>query len=235
MKVEAWSDVRCPFCYIGKRKFEHALDRFSHKEKVSLEWHSFELDPNMKTDTSINVYDYLASRKNMNREDSINIHERVTKMAQEVGLDYRFDISVVANSFDAHRLIQLAKRSGLADAAEERLFRAYFTEGKDISDHLTLIILGDEIGLDRKLVKEMLDTDAFADEVRYEQKQAHDVGIHGVPFFIINDRYAVSGAQPSEIFLQALEKGWQEYERDNRGETTANIEDGEICIQGENC
>jgi len=234
MKVDIWSDIRCPFCYIGKKKFEQALGRFSQKDKVEVEWHSFELDPHLTTDKGVNVYDYLARRKNINRETSVNIHKHVTEMAREVGLDYQFDISVVANSFDAHRLIQFAKQSGLAEAAEERLFRAYFTEGKDISDHLTLIILGDEIGLDRKLVKQMLDSDAFGDEVRYEQKQAHDIGINGVPFFIINDRYAVSGAQPAEIFLQALEKGWQEYERENLREI-APTPNGKTCEIGENC
>src|SRR5437868_7360986 len=172
MKVDIWSDIRCPFCYIGKRKFERALERFPQRDKVEVEWHSFELDPTVKTDTAVNIYDYLAKRKNISRESSVQLHDNVTKMASDAGLDYNFDKAVIANSFDAHRLIQLAKQHGLGDAAEERLFKAYFTEGKDISDHLTLIVLGDEIGLSGKLIKQMLDSDEFADEVRYEEKQA---------------------------------------------------------------
>ena len=212
MKVDIWSDVRCPFCYIGKRKFEKALADFPQRDKIEVEWHAFELDPGMKTDTTVNVYDYLAARKNISREDSVKLHQRVEDMAREEGLEYNFDTSVIANSFDAHRLIQLAKLNGLGDVAEERLFRAYFTEGKDISDHLTLIILGDEIGLDGRVVKKMLDSEDMADEVRYEQRQAAELGINGVPFFVINDRYAVSGAQPSGVFKNALEMAWKEYE-----------------------
>jgi len=215
MKVDIWSDVRCPFCYIGKRKFEKALAQFPQKDKVNVEWHSFELDPGAKTQRGVNIYDYLAERKNITRESSVQLHKHVTETAKEVGLDYNFDITVIANSFDAHRLIQLAKLNGLGDAAEERLFKAYFTEGKDISDHLTLIILGDEIGMNGKLVKQMLDSDALTDEVRYDERQARELGFNGVPFFVMNDRYGVSGAQPPEVFLQTLERAWQEYEEEN--------------------
>jgi predicted DsbA family dithiol-disulfide isomerase len=215
MKVDIWSDIRCPFCYIGKRKFEKALAQFPQKDNVEVEWHSFELDPAMKTQSSVNIHDYLAQRKKITRESSVQLHRQVTQTAKEVGLDYNFDTTVIANSLDAHRLIQLAKLNGLGDAAEERLFRAYFTEGKDISDHLTLIILGDEIGLNGKLVKQMLDSDALTDEVRYDERQADELGINGVPFFVIDDRYAVSGAQQPEVFLQTLEKAWQEHEKKN--------------------
>lgn len=234
MKVEIWSDTRCPFCYIGKRKFEKALEQFPHKDNVEVEWRSFELDPGMKTEKSLNSYEYLAQRKGISRDSSVRLHQHVTEMAREEGLDYRFDTTVVANSFDAHRLIQLAKLNGLGDAAEERLFKAYFMEGKDISDHLTLIILGDEIGLNGKIVKQMLDSDAMADEVRYDQKQARELGINGVPFFLINDHYAVSGAQPSEVFSQSLEKAWKEYEKQYPQIIKAN-EDAMACSTGDNC
>lgn len=195
MKVDIWSDIRCPFCYIGKRKFETALAKFPQKDKVEVEWHSFELEPGVKTDTGVNLHDYLAQRKNICRESSVQLNKQVTETAKQVGLDYNFDTAVIANSFDAHRLIQLAKLNGLGDAAEERLFKAYFTEGKDISDHLTLIILGDEIGLSGKTIKQILDSDEFADEVRYDERQAQELGINGVPFFVMNERYGVSGAQ----------------------------------------
>src|SRR4051812_16466246 len=119
MKVDIWSDIRCPFCYIGKRRFEEALDSFPHKDKIEVEWHSFELDPDMQTDTSANIYDYLAERKGQSREWAVQVHARVTQMAQEVGLDYNFDKAVTANTFNAHRLAQLAKTKQLGDAAEE--------------------------------------------------------------------------------------------------------------------
>ena len=212
MKVDIWSDIRCPFCYIGKRKFENAMEQFPQRDDVEIEWHAFELDPRMKTDTKANVYDYLAKRKNISHESSVRLHEQVVEMANESGLTYNFDTTVIANSFDAHRLIQLAKQQGLGDAAEERLFKAYFTEGKDISDHLTLIVLGDEIGLDGKRIKQMLDNEEFADEVRYEERQAQELGINGVPFFLFNDKYAISGAQPPKVFLDALNRSWKDYE-----------------------
>jgi predicted DsbA family dithiol-disulfide isomerase len=234
MKVDIWSDIRCPFCYIGKRKFENALAQFPQKDKVEVEWHSFELDPGIKTEKGTNIYDYLATRKGISRESSERMHEQVTDMARSVGLEYNFDLAVIANSFDAHRLIQMAKQYGLGDEAEERLFRAYFTEGKDISDHLTLIILGDEIGLSGKEVKAMLDSDAFADEVRYEERQARESGINAVPFFVINDKYAVSGAQQPAVFLNALQKGWGDYEKENEIALTVAAGDNTYAADG-NC
>lgn len=234
MKVDIWSDIRCPFCYIGKRKFETALAQFPQKDKVEVEWHSFELDPGLKTKPGFTVHDYLAQRKGISREKSVQLHHQLTETATQVGLTYNFDQAVIANSFDAHRLVQLAKLNGLGDEAEERLFKAYYTEGKDISDHLTLIILGDEIGLNGKLVKQMLDSDALADEVRYDERQAQELGINGVPFFVINDRYGVSGAQQPEVFLQTLEKAWQEYEKENP-ETITVTADGAVCSTGGDC
>ena len=169
----------------------------------------------MKTENKTPVYDHLATRKNISRSTSVKLHEQMSQTASLEGLTYNFDITVVANSFDAHRLIQLAKLNGLGDAAEERLFRAYYTEGKDISDHLTLIVLGDEIGLDGRVIKRMLDSDELANEVRADEKQAKRLGINAVPFFVINNKYGVSGAQQPEVILQTLEKAWQEYAIEN--------------------
>jgi predicted DsbA family dithiol-disulfide isomerase len=232
MKVDIWSDIRCPFCYIGKRKFETALAQFPQKNKVEVEWHSFELDPGLKTRPGISVHDYLAQRKGISRETSVQLHNQLTETAGKVGLIYHFDTAVVANSFDAHRLIQLAKLHGLGDAAEERLFKAYYTEGKDISDHLTLIIIGDEIGLNAKAVKQMLDSDELVDEVHHDEELARALGINGVPFYVINDRYGVSGAQAPEVFLQTLEKAWQEYEQENPEAVVAEAETATCSAEG---
>ncbi|TAE25814.1 MAG: DsbA family oxidoreductase [Cytophagales bacterium] len=210
MNVEIWSDVMCPFCYIGKRKFEAALDQFPHKDQINVIWKSFQLNPDMPTDPSRSVLDYLAEVKGIPLAQAEQMHDHVTAMAREVGLEYHFDKAVVANSFDAHRFIQLAKQHGLGDAAEERIFRAYFTEGRNTADHTTLTELGTEIGLDKIEVEKMLQTDAFTEAVEQDIYESRQIGVRGVPFFVINRKYAVSGAQPPETFLGALQTAWAE-------------------------
>lgn len=208
MKVDIWSDVRCPFCYIGKRKFETALAQFEHKDQVEVEWHSYELNPDAETRPDVNPVDYLADRYGRPREWAEEMHENVTQIAAEIGLQFNLDISVVANSFDAHRLIQLAKTEGFGDAVEEQLFEAYFTNGKDISNDQTLIAIGMAIGLDKLTVETMLRGTDFTDEVRYDEQTAQNIGVKGVPFFVFNQKLAVSGAQPPETFLGAMQQAW---------------------------
>jgi predicted DsbA family dithiol-disulfide isomerase len=208
MKVDIWSDVRCPFCYIGKRKFESALALFENKDQVEVEWHSFELDPNAETKPGADPVEYLADRYGRPREWAEEMHENVTQTAAEVGLKFNLGISVVANSFDAHRLIQLAKTEGIGDAIEERLFEAFFTNGKDISDHQTLVEIGTGAGLDKITVETMLRGTDFTDEVRYDEQTAQNIGVRGVPFFVFNQKLGVSGAQPPETFLGAMQQAW---------------------------
>ncbi|TCC96895.1 DsbA family oxidoreductase [Pedobacter hiemivivus] len=210
MKVDIWSDVRCPFCYIGKRKFEMALAQFEHKDEVEVEWHSFELDPNTTTILDKNAYDYLAERYGKSREWSVETHKHVAQTAAEVGLTFNFEQSVIANSFDAHRLIQMAKQNGAGDLVEENLFKAHFTDGKNIADHEVLLQIGKDSGLNALEVEVMLKSDDFTDEVRYDEKTAQDLGITGVPFFIFDQKLAVSGAQPPETFLGAMIKAGEE-------------------------
>ncbi len=209
MKVDIWSDVMCPFCYIGKRKFEQALASFPHKEEVEITWKSFQLAPDMRTQADKSIDQYLAEHKGISIDKAREMNAYVTGMAKEVGLTYNFDKAVVANSFDAHRFSHLAKKHSLQDAAEERLFAAYFTEGKNTADHDTLIELGASIGLDKDEVKQMLDSDAYAEEVHSDIQQAQQIGVNGVPFFVFIDKYAISGAQDSTTFLQALDQTWQ--------------------------
>jgi predicted DsbA family dithiol-disulfide isomerase len=212
MKVEIWSDIMCPFCYIGKRHFEEALKQFPEADKIEIEWHSFQLDPNLpKPASDLNVYEYLAQRKGMSVEQSKAMHNNVVQMAEAAGLHYNFDKTVVANSFDAHRLIQFAKTKNLGDEAEERLFKAYFTEGKDMCDATTLLQLAKEIGLDETETKEVLNTNAFSSEVKNDIEEASRIGVTGVPFFVFNRKYAVSGAQPSSAFVNVLKKSFSEY------------------------
>lgn len=224
----------CPFCYIGKRKFEHALSQFPHKEQVNVVWKSFQLNPDMKSEPGKNVTQHLAEIKGWSLDEARRMSDHVTAMAREVGLSYDFDKAVVANSWDAHRLIQLAKQHGLGDAAEERLFLAYFTEGRDTSDHATLLELGTEIGLDAAAVQQMLASKQFAEAVNQDIYEAQQVGARGVPFFVLDRRYAVSGAQQPDTFLSALNTAWSDWAKANP--TVANVPtDGPTCTPGEIC
>ena len=215
MKVEIWSDVMCPFCYIGKRRFEDALAQFEHKDSVEIEWKSFQLNPLLKTDPSISINDYLAETKGWQPEYVHQLNEQVTEMASQVGLTYNMDRAVVANSFRAHRFTHLAKQHSLGIQAEEALFAAYFTHGRNIDDLDTLAELGELIGLNGAMVKENLSEKEFTANVYEDLREAEELGITGVPFFVINRKYAVSGAQPEIVFLDALQKAGQDQEQLN--------------------
>ena len=232
MEVKIWSDVRCPFCYIGKRKFEMALEKFPHKDKVKVVWQSFELDPNMKTNTTASAIEHLSEAKGISKSQAEGMQQHVATIAKEVGLDFNSRNTIVANSFNAHRLIQLAKTKGLGNEVEEALFKAYFVEGKNIDDKETLLKTGVSIGLDESEVKEIFSSDAFEKEVRQDETQAQSIGINGVPFFVLNNKYAVSGAQSPETFLDVLEQTWEEMEKEN---PALIITEGESCSIDGNC
>jgi predicted DsbA family dithiol-disulfide isomerase len=232
MKINIWSDVRCPFCYIGKRKFEKALEKFSHKDEVKVVWKSFQLDPKLQTQPNKNAYEHFAEHKGMSLKYAEQMHNRAAQIAKEVGLTFNFDKAVVANSFNAHRLIQFAKTKGLSNEAEEQLFKAYFTEGKNIDDIPTLIKTGVSIGLDEKELKEVFASDAFAKEVQHDELTALKIGVTGVPFFVFNDKYAVSGAQPVDTFLRTLEISWKEFEKEN---SSLIITEGQTCSVNGSC
>jgi predicted DsbA family dithiol-disulfide isomerase len=232
MEVKIWSDIRCPFCYIGKRKFEKALEKFPHKDKVKVIWQSFELDPNLKTNTTISAIDHLADIKGMSKSHAEEMQQHIANIAKEVGLDFNSKKMIVANSFNAHRLIQLAKTKGLGNEIEEALFEAYFVEGKNIDDKETLIKTGASIGLDESDVRELITSDAFTKEVRQDEMQAQSLGINGVPFFVLNNKYAVSGAQSTETFSDVLEQTWEEFEKEN---PALIITEGESCSIDGNC
>lgn len=210
MKIEIWSDIMCPFCYIGKRKLELALEKFKYKDNVEISWHSFLLQPNLQYEKGKTIYDYLVASKGLQYEQAIELTQYVTKMANEVGLDFHFDKIVVANSFDAHRFTHFAAKKGLQHQAEEKLFKAYFVEGKNIGDHEVLYEIGIALGFETDEVKEMLVTDGYAQEVIRDVKEAKNLNIRGVPFFIFNRRYGLSGAQPEHVFLEVLEKAYED-------------------------
>ena len=234
MKIEIWSDVMCPFCYIGKRRFEDALGQFENRDQVEIEWKSFQLNPDMKTDPSVNITQYLADVKGWTLDYAKEMNNHVTQIAAEVGLTYNFDTAVVANSFKAHRFSHLAKKHNLGDAAEEALFNAYFTRGLNIDDNDTLIQLGTEIGLDADEIKQTLNSDTYAEDVKHDISEAQQLGIRGVPFFVVNNKYGISGAQAVPVFTQTIETAFNEWKQENPKPSLTIIE-GESCTPDGDC
>ncbi len=235
MKVEIWSDVMCPFCYIGKRKFEHALEKFPYKNEVEIVWKSFQLAPDMKTDPTKSISQYLAESKGWTLDHAKQMNDHVSKMAAEVGLEFNFDKAIPANSFDAHRFSHFAAKNGLQDAAEEKLFKAYFTEGKDTSDKNTLLEIAAEIGLNPEKTRTILNGNEFAENVLEDIHEAQMLGVQGVPFFVLDRKYAVSGAQPTEIFSQTLEKAWADFSKKNNFITLDQENTEGVCTPDGNC
>lgn len=232
MKVEIWSDVMCPFCYIGKRRFETALKKSAHKDEIEVEWKSFQLNPDMVTNPKININQYLADIKGWTLEQAEEMNAHVTGMAAEAGLTYNFDKAIVANSFNAHRFSHLAKKHGLGDAAEEQLFKAYFTDGKNTDDINTLIELGKAIGLNSADVKQTLESGAYAGEVREDITEAQRLGIRGVPFFVLDRKYGISGAQAVSVFEETIEKAFAEWQQQH---PKLDIIEGDSCGPDGNC
>lgn len=214
MKIEIWSDVMCPFCYIGKKRFDTALGKFPHKDEVDVEWKSYQLNPHLTTQADKNINEYLAEHKGISIEEARSLNEHVTAMAAEVGLTYKMDEAVVANSFMAHRMTHFAKTKGKQSELEELLFKSYFTEGKNIDDLETLLQLGEEIGLDKNELKSILEGNQFAEDVQKDIYEAHQVGLKGVPFFVYNNQYGISGAQPKELFEQTLQQAYDEWKKE---------------------
>jgi len=216
MKIQIWSDIQCPFCYIGKRQLESALDQFPNRGEIEIEWKSYQLDPSLpeRSLKDTDAYHYIANSKGISLEQSTKMHNDVTSWAQRVGLSYRFDKAVIVNSMKAHRIIQLAKQHNLGDVAEERFFKAYFTEGKDLSNPETLLSLGLEIGLTATDVEEALNDAKYAQLVQQDIQQAAQLGIRGVPFFLIDGKYAISGAQPTTVFLQGLQQAYHAWKQE---------------------
>ncbi|PBJ10078.1 DsbA family protein [Flavobacterium sp. ACN6] len=206
MKIEIWSDIMCPFCYIGKRQLESALESFPNND-FEIEWKSFQLDPTITSEPDKDVYTFLAERKGMSIEQSKEMHKGVSERAKSVGLDYNFDKAIISNSLNAHRIIQLAKTKNLGDEMEEIFFKAYFTDGEDLNNGLTLIKLGTKAGLEENEIRELLESeDLFVKEVQSDIKEAGEIGVQGVPFFVFDRKYAVSGAQPVDAFVQTIQE-----------------------------
>ena len=211
LKVDIWSDIACPWCYIGKRKFERAVEQFSAEgREVEVEYHSFELSPDTPVAFEGSTTEYLADRKGMPVEQVEQMLERVTQIASSVGLDYDFDKVVHINTLRAHQVLHLAKARGVQSEVKERLLKAYFEEGRNLSRVEELADLAAEAGLDRAAVLLALESEEFLADVRADMKQARAYGISGVPFFVLDAKYGVSGAQETDTFVQALTQAWDE-------------------------
>ena len=228
MKIEIWSDIACPFCYMGKRKFEIALSQFPDKEFIDVEWKSFQLNPELKTDTSISIYTYLSEIKGYEITQAKQMTGNIVQAGKEVGLDYHFDQIVVANTFKAHCLLHFAKKQGKQTETKERLLNAYISEGRNMDDIPSLISLAEEIGLNTDHLLETLENESNAEEVRFDFYEAGQLGIRSVPFFVFDRKFAVSGAQDPSVFLQSLQKSFAEWRKTN---PSASFE----VLQGQSC
>ncbi|WP_104162017.1 DsbA family protein [Arthrobacter sp. ZGTC212] len=213
MKIDIWSDIACPWCYIGKRRFEAALAAFPHRNEVEVTWRSYQLDPSLPAHYDGTEVQYLSERKGIDPQQLAGMLEQVTAQAAGEGLSYDFDSLVVANSFPAHRLIHLARAEGgseAADAVKEALLSAHFEKGQDIGSTEVLTGIGAAAGVDPDRVRSMLATDEYSDAVNADIAQARSLGVSGVPFFVLDEKYGISGAQPVALFTSAVEQAWQE-------------------------
>jgi len=210
MKIEIWSDYVCPFCYIGKRRLEEALEQTGLREKAEVVFKAYELDPNSPAVSDTLIKESLAKKYGMSVEEAKKMTDNVVEQAKAVGLNYNFDIMTPANTFNAHRLAKLAEQEGFDKTVSESLLKAYFIDGEKIGTEDVLLRIAEEAGISRDRAKAVLDSDEFADDVRMDIAEAQQIGVKGVPFFVINRKYAISGAQPAEAFANALRQAAEE-------------------------
>jgi predicted DsbA family dithiol-disulfide isomerase len=210
MKIEVWSDVACPFCYIGKRRLEKGLEQFAHKDEVEIVYRSFELDPNAPKDIAEDMNTMLANKYGVSREEAAAMSKSVEGQAAAEGLEYHFDTIIMTNTFDAHRLLQYANQNGKGSEFNELLLKAHFTDSKHVGEHEVLASIAQEAGLSYDDAMAILASDQYTAEVRADEIEARNIGVRGVPFYVIDRKYAVSGAQAPETFLEVVEKAWKE-------------------------
>jgi predicted DsbA family dithiol-disulfide isomerase len=225
LHVDIWSDIACPWCYVGKRHLEQALHGFPHRDDVEIVWRAFELDPAAPRirDASQSYAERLAKKYGMQTPQAQVMIDRMVDTAAKDGLDLRFDHIRPGNTFDAHRLLHLAHERGKQDALKERLLRAYLTEGQPIGDRDVLASAAREVGLDEQEARDVLDSDRYTAGVRRDEAIARELGITGVPFFVIAGRLGISGAQPADVLLGALQRAWSEVARPE------NVAEGAAC------
>lgn len=210
MKIEIWSDIACPFCYIGKRKLEKAIQKLPDPSQVEVEWKSFQLNPALVSNPNLSTLDHLSESKGWSMEQTLQVTSQVVAMAKEEGLTFDFTQTVVANTKNAHRLLHLAKETGKQDQMKERLLKAYFSEGLNIDDSETLYRLAEEVGINRSSAEATLQSETFADAVEQDVYESRLIGVQGVPFFVFDRKFGISGAQPDEVFDRTLKQALDE-------------------------
>lgn len=210
MHVEIWSDIACPWCYVGKRRFEAALAGFEHRDDVRVTWRSFELDPSAPRERPHDSATHLAEKYATTRDEALAMQRRMTQVAAAEGLDFRFDSARAGNTFDAHRLAHLAAEHGAQHAMQERLMSAYLSEGELLADADVLERLAIEVGLPADEVRHVLGSDRYAAEVRDDERTAAGLGIRAVPFFVVDRTIGASGAQPPNVLGDLLRRAWSD-------------------------
>ncbi len=236
IKIEIWSDIMCPFCFIGKRRFEKALDTFANKEEVEVVWKSFELYPDLETDTALGIKQFLIDQKGIAEDQAEQMIDAADSLANDVGLDYDWEKIVIANTKKAHELLHLAEKESLQNEMKEVLFRAYFEEGKNVDDLNTLIALGVSVGLNEDKIKLALENDRFVAAVNFDVNEARQLGVSGVPFFVLNRKYAVSGAQSEDYFLRALQTAHFDWKNpEEAAKLREEQQKGSSCAPGSGC
>jgi len=236
MRIDIWSDYACPFCYIGKRRLENALSQFPNRDQVEVVFRSFQLDPHAKLNETQSIHEMLASKYGMTIEKAKAMNAQLAEQAQDVGLDFQFDTMKHTNTFDSHRLSHFASSKGKGAEMSERLLRAYFTDSLNLGDRSVLATLAAEIGLDQAEVAAMLETDAYTADVNGDIEEGSRLNITGVPFFVFNNKYALSGAQPGPVFTEVLDTVWAEEQAGptlqvvGKGKSDVSTDDG--CADG---
>lgn len=233
MKIEIWSDIVCPFCYIGKKRLEKALENFPHRDEVSIIWKSYQLHPQFPKDTAgIPAIDYIKNAKGLTEEETLGMMQQVQSIGKSLDIDFDFEKSLIVNTLNAHRLIHLAQETNQGNALKERLLKAHFSEGLDVNNHAILVQLAVEIGLDITAVEEVLTTDRFTYEVTQDIQEGVNLGLRGVPFFVFNKKFGIAGAQPLEMFEQTLRQAYD----DAKPNIIMNNNEGPTCdVETGNC
>ncbi|PIC99698.1 MULTISPECIES: DsbA family protein [unclassified Sporosarcina] len=232
MKIEVWSDYVCPFCYIGKRRLEHALKQLGLEETSEVVFKAYQLDPNTPVASDLSVVEGLAGKYNVSKQQAENMMTNIEEQAKTVDLHYQVDKMKTSNTFDAHRLAKFAKSHDVEKEVTERLLHGYFVEGERIDTEEVLVAIATEVGLDAQKTKEMLYSNDYGDEVKNDIKEAQEIGVQGVPFFVINRKYAISGAQPTEAFVEALEKIAKEEGMAKPKLQVLGTDEGGLCDDG---
>lgn len=231
MKIEVWTDIMCPYCYIGKLHYEKALEQFEFKDQIELEWKAFLLNPDLPNKgKGMPVMDYLHNTVGVSEEDTKKMNEQIAQLAKENGIESNLENAVAANTLDAHRLIKLAATKGVDSKVMQLLSKAYFEEAKDYSDHAILIEIGISAGLDKKEIEKLLASDDYAYEVKQDIQEANNLGFDTVPTFLFNRKHALVGSQPVGAFIKTLQKAYLKWKKQDLKQTEAvDVTQGKFC------